>query len=80
LELAFYFGENCINNSRYLTIEKIPEQIDWISISKSYFKSVNAKYSSENFTHCGFCAKHCPIRIIAAETGYYPGCLYGLCF
>jgi len=71
LELAFNFGENCIHNSKHLAIEKIPEQIDWISKSKSYFKSVSVKYLSENCTQCGICAKYCPTGIISTETGDY---------
>ena len=71
LELAYNFGKNCISNSKHLAIAEIPKQIDWISKSKSYFKSVTAKYISENCTQCGICAKHCPTGIIAAETGDY---------
>lgn len=71
LDLAFNFGENSLNNSKHLTIEKIPEQIDWISKSKSYFKSVSVKYIAENCTNCGVCAKFCPIGIISTTTGDY---------
>ena len=71
LEMAFNFGKNSLNNSEYLEVEKIPEQIDWISKSKSYFKSVSVKYISENCTKCSTCAKHCPTVIIAVETGDY---------
>jgi len=71
LELAFNFGKNNLTNSKYLAIEKIPKQIDWISKSKSYFKKVSVKYISENCTHCGICAKYCPTGIIAEKTGDY---------
>lgn len=71
LEQAFNFGKKCTINLKHLSIEEIPEQIDWISKSKNYFKSVSVKYISENCTHCGICAKHCPIGIISDETGNY---------
>jgi ferredoxin len=71
LELAYYFGENSINNSKQLDCDKIPVQLDWISRSKSYFKSVAVEYVSEKCIQCGVCAEHCPTGIIAAETGDY---------
>lgn len=71
LKLAFNFGKNSLDNSKHLAIEKIPKQVDWISKSKSYFKSVSVKYLPENCTQCGICAKHCPIGIISTETGDY---------
>lgn len=71
LELAFNFGKNSLDNSKHLDINKIPVQLDWISKSKSYFKSASVKYISENCTKCGICAKHCPTGIIASETGDY---------
>jgi len=71
LEQAFNFGKKSINNSKYLTINEIPVQLDWISKSKSYFKSVAVEYISENCTKCGICAKHCPTGVISAKTGDY---------
>ncbi|MBN2635376.1 MAG: 4Fe-4S binding protein [Prolixibacteraceae bacterium] len=71
LDLAFNFGKNSIKNSRYLDIKEIPVQLDWISKSKSYFKSVAVEYISENCTKCGLCAEHCPTGIIAPKTGDY---------
>jgi len=71
LELAFDFGKNSITNSNHLSIEEIPVQLDWISKSKSYFKSVSVEYISENCTKCGICAKHCPTGVISAKTGDY---------
>lgn len=71
LEQAFNFGKNSINNSKYLSINEIPVQLDWISKSKSYFKSVAVEYISENCTKCGICAKHCPTGVISAKIGDY---------
>jgi ferredoxin len=71
LEQAFDFDKNCTNISKHLNIKEIPVQLDWISKSKSYFKSQAVEYVSENCTQCGNCAKHCPTGIIAAKTGEY---------
>lgn len=71
LEQAFNFGKNCLNYSKELDSNKIPVQLDWISRSKSYFKSVAVEHVAENCTQCGLCAELCPAGIIAAETGDY---------
>jgi flavodoxin/NAD-dependent dihydropyrimidine dehydrogenase PreA subunit len=71
LDLAFNFGGKSIKNSKQLDYNKIPVQLDWISRSKSYFKSVAVEYVSEKCIKCGVCAKQCPIGIIAGDTGDY---------
>lgn len=69
LQLAFSFGRLCKNSSNLLDLNKIPEQWDWISRSKSYFYPAKTKFIAQNCTQCGICAAFCPIGIISSVNG-----------
>ena len=68
LEKAYNFGSESLNTSNYLSIEDIPVQRDMFSKSRNY-NAIQPVFKSEKCSHCGICAKRCPVNIISPVTG-----------
>ncbi|MFC1683005.1 4Fe-4S dicluster domain-containing protein [Candidatus Zixiibacteriota bacterium] len=70
LEKAYGFGLSSLSASKYLSLENIPKQTDFISRSDVSWP-LRPVFISKLCVQCGLCADRCPQGILSPDTGRY---------